>query len=94
MIVGTEIFNEIYIRKRQSVSEWKITEMENGVMLTKREKEVLDLIMQGLTSTEIAALIFISLDTVETHRKNIIQKMNARNVVDAVVRALGMGFIN
>jgi len=94
VIVGTEIFNEIYIRKRQSVSEWKITEMENGVMLTKREKEVLDLIMQGLTSTEIAALIFISLDTVETHRKNIIQKMNARNVVDAVVRALGMGFIN
>jgi len=68
--------------------------MKGSVRLTKREKEVLDLIMQGLTSTEIAALIFISLDTVETHRKNIIQKMNARNVVDAVVRALGMGFIN
>ncbi len=69
------------------------TVMKNGVALTKREKEVLELVAQGLTANEIAEALFVSLDTVETHRKNIIQKMNARNTVNAVVKAMRRGLI-
>ena len=71
----------------------KQTETNNGVMLTKREKEVLELVAQGLTAQEIAEALFVSIDTVETHRKNIIQKMKARNTVDAVVKAMRKGMI-
>lgn len=69
------------------------TEMKNGVVLTKREKEVLEWVAQGHTAQEIAELLFLSLDTVETHRRNIVQKLSARNTVDAVVKAMRMKLI-
>jgi len=43
-------------------------------MFTKRETEILSLIASGHTSDAIAAHLFISIDTVKTHRKNIIKK--------------------
>ena len=68
-------------------------EMKNRVKLTKREKEILELVAQGLTAQEIAIKGFVSLDTVETHKRNIILKLKARNAVDAVVKAMRMGLI-
>ncbi len=47
--------------------------------LTQREKEVLQLIAIGLTSIEIGEKLFISKNTVETHRKNLLVKLNAKN---------------
>ena len=47
--------------------------------LTKREKEVLLCIADGLTNTQIAEKLFISVDTVETHRKNLHSKLNVKN---------------
>jgi DNA-binding NarL/FixJ family response regulator len=66
---------------------------DSGVTLTKREQEVLEMVTEGLTTQEIAKKIFVSFDTVETHRRNIIQKFGARNTVDAVVKAMRMGMI-
>lgn len=48
-------------------------------VLTKREKEILGLITEGLTNTQIAEKLFISIDTVDSHRKNLYSKLNVRN---------------
>lgn len=48
-------------------------------MITRREKEVLILIADGLTNTEIAQKLFISTSTVDTHRKNLLAKFEVKN---------------
>lgn len=47
--------------------------------LTKREKEVLANIAEGLTNAQISEKLFISIDTVESHRKNLHAKLNVKN---------------
>lgn len=51
----------------------------NNHKLSIREIEVLGLIMQGLTNNEIAEKLFISYETVKSHRKNILEKTKAKN---------------
>jgi two-component system nitrate/nitrite response regulator NarL len=51
-------------------------------VLTKREKEILGLIAQGLTDKEIADKVFLSHLTITTHRKNILSKLNLKNKVE------------
>ena len=60
----------------------KTTQTNNfNAQLSTREKEVLDLIMQEFTSKEIAEQLFISKQTVDTHRINIMQKTGAKTLV-------------
>jgi DNA-binding CsgD family transcriptional regulator len=47
--------------------------------LTKREKEVIKLIIEGLTNDLIAEKLFLSPLTVSTHRKNVLSKLNLKN---------------
>lgn len=47
--------------------------------LTKREKEILSLIAEGFTNNQIAEKLFISPLTVDSHRKNLLTKLNAGN---------------
>jgi len=54
---------------------------KNTAQLTPREIEIIKLIMEELSSEEIADKLFISKRTVDTHRKNIIQKTNTRTLV-------------
>ncbi len=56
--------------------------------ITRREKEVLDLIMDENTNQEIAGKLFISLKTVEAHRSNLLSKLNARNTAGLVKKAM------
>lgn len=56
----------------------------NHQKLTMREIEVLSLIMQGLTNHEIADKLFISYETVKSHRKNILEKTGAKNTAALV----------
>lgn len=55
--------------------------------LSDREKEVLDCIASGLTTHEIGEKLFISKNTVETHRKNLLYKLKARNTAELVNNA-------
>ncbi|MFL6519218.1 MAG: response regulator [Chthoniobacterales bacterium] len=55
-----------------------------GLELTPREREILKLIAEGMTTKEIAARLFISIPTVETHRANLMTKTGARNVAGLV----------
>ena len=56
--------------------------------ITKREKDVLILIVDGLTNSQIAAKLFISIDTVDSHRKNLYSKLNVNNTATLI------GFVN
>lgn len=47
--------------------------------LTRREKEVLELIAEGLTNQEIASKLFLTGTTIDSHRKNMLTKFNAKN---------------
>ncbi len=60
---------------------------------TARELEVLRAIARGLRTSEIAERLFISENTVETHRKNLMLKLGARNSADLVMRAVERGFL-
>ena len=56
--------------------------------ITKREKEILKLIVEGYTSPEIAKILFISSRTVETHRSNLMNKLDLKNTAALVRFAL------
>jgi DNA-binding NarL/FixJ family response regulator len=62
-----------------------------GASLTPREREILKLIAGGLTTKDIAARLFISVPTVETHRSNLMTKTGARNVAGLVRFAMNAG---
>ncbi len=51
-------------------------------MLTERESEVLWHVLDGKSSEEIAGLLYISINTVHTHRRNILKKTGTRSVID------------
>ena len=55
-----------------------------GIVLTRREKEVLELIADGMTNNVIAQKLFISPATVDTHRKNLLAKLEAKNTASLV----------
>ena len=52
--------------------------------MTDREREVLQLIAEGKTNKEIAALLGVSINTVETHRKHIMEKLDLHNTAEIV----------
>ena len=54
--------------------------------LTPREREVLDLVRQGLTNAEIGRLLFISTTTVKVHVLHILEKLGAKSRAEAAVR--------
>lgn len=61
--------------------------------LSQREKEVLELIVQEYTSKEIAEKLFISKQTVDTHRINIMQKTDCKTLVGLIKYAIQSGYI-
>ena len=63
------------------------------IVLTRREKEVLELIADGMTNNEIAQKLFVSVTTVDTHRKNLLAKFEARNIASLIKMAVTMKFI-
>lgn len=70
-----EPLQKVFIQKRPDQS------------LTTREEEVLKLMAKGLTSSQIAATLQIAENTVETHRKNIFQKFEVKNIAELIKKA-------
>ncbi|PKP16987.1 MAG: DNA-binding response regulator [Bacteroidetes bacterium HGW-Bacteroidetes-23] len=71
----------IYFDDAITTHDW-LTKEE--IILSKREKEILQLIGEGKTSQEIADTLFIGKTTVDTHRKNIIKKINIHGKTDLI----------
>ena len=62
-------------------------------LLTNREREILQLLAEGRTNKEVAAMLYLSLYTVETHRTHILQKLNLHNVPELILYAVRKGII-
>ncbi len=56
--------------------------------ITKREQEIIDLLSQELTTKEIASHLYISYETVNTHKKNAMLKLEARNTAGLIRKAI------
>jgi DNA-binding NarL/FixJ family response regulator len=62
-------------------------------LLTTREREVLQLLAEGKSNKEVAAVLNLSLYTVETHRGNILQKLNLHSGAELILYAMRKGVI-
>ena len=62
--------------------------------LTAREKQVLQLIAQGKSNKEIAALLELSVNTVSVHRANLMEKMNIHRTAELVLFAIRKGLVS
>jgi DNA-binding NarL/FixJ family response regulator len=62
--------------------------------LSKREREIMDLLAQGLTGEDVAGRLFLSSETVKTHIRNAMSKLEAHTRVHAVAIALREGYIS
>ena len=74
----------------ESIEAWSDTQgccEKNDPCPTRREKDVLELLVKGFCAKEIANKLFISETTVITHKKNLKEKFNAKNTVELIAKA-------
>ena len=69
------------------------TVMVTNELLSKREIEILELIAKEYSNKEIAKALHIAVGTVETHRRNIFQKLRAKNMAGLIHRAYQLGIL-
>ena len=79
----TGVLIEDYVRQLQARG---LTDSYH--LLTDREKEVLQLLAEGRSNKEVAALLDVGVSTVETHRANLMQKLNLHNTAEIVLYAV------
>tara|TARA_Y100001954_G_C15806603_1_gene602982 strand:+ start:488 stop:1168 length:681 start_codon:yes stop_codon:yes gene_type:complete len=90
-----KILNEIRKASIEVNDINNITELPcDAIELSKREKEVLYLISEGNTNSEIAEILFLSSHTVTTHRKNIMIKLGVKNTAGIVMYAVKSGLVS
>lgn len=70
-----------------------INNLHLGDLLTQREKVVLQLIAAGYSRKEIAADLYLSLNTVKTHTKNLYSKLRVHSRKQAITRAQELGYL-
>lgn len=80
-------FVQMYFRREEE-------KQDRAKQLTPREQEVLKGIAQGLTNQQIADQLFVSIKTVQTHRGNIMEKLDLHDRVDLVKYAIKTGLVN
>ena len=85
-------YDETYLSREIALNQRKNAGQQ--VSLSRREIEVLKLVANGLTNKEIAEKLFISPLTVDSHRKNLIAKLEARNTASLIKIALDYGYIS
>lgn len=85
--------NKLYMSISLDLSSKEQQELKKLPVLTSREKEVLFLIAEGFTNTQIADQLFISPYTVDSHRKNLLLKFEVNNTAGLIKLAAKNGFI-
>lgn len=84
----TAVLMEDYVRQLQSRG---LTDTFH--LLTSREREVLQLLAEGRSNKEVAAVLDVGVSTVETHRANLMQKLGLHNTAEIVLYAVRKGII-
>ncbi len=93
-VIEGKIFLSLdYLRKLRTKSQTLKSDNHaiSEYRLTKREQEILRLILKGMSSEEIHSTLNISKNTVNMHRKQLMKKMNAKNIADLVAKGLRLG---
>jgi len=84
----SKVLLEDYVRKLQRSG------VEDSFdLLTPREREILQLVAEGKSNKDVANLLNLSVYTVETHRANLMQKLNLRSVPELILYAVRKGII-
>ena len=81
----TGVVVQDYVRKLQ-------TDSSAASVLTDREREVLQLLAEGMTTKQIALRLHVSVKTIETHRQNIMSKLNLGSLPELTKFAIREGF--
>lgn len=89
--IGTVLKGNTYFSK-EATHALKASQTQQP-LITRREKEVLQLIAEGFTNSEISEQLFISIATVNTHRKSILEKFEVKNTATLIGKATKMGLI-
>ncbi len=88
------LFLQPYMKEKMEKAGLRIKrEVSTKSNLTQREKEILQCIVNGDSSQEIAEKLFLSTRTVDNYRFNILLKMDAKNIAVLVRKALEMGLV-
>ncbi|MCO5239926.1 MAG: response regulator transcription factor [Chitinophagaceae bacterium] len=89
--INTALAGKTYFSREAAVT---LSESNREIpVITRREKEILQLIAGGLTNTEIADRLFISIPTVNTHRKSLLEKFDAANTAMLIAKAAKRGIL-
>lgn len=88
--LGIDVFADTVLNEYQPFS---LVDSVMSIPFTKRELEILQLLANGFNTEEIAEKLFISRNTVETHRRNMLNKTDARNTTELVADCIRMGYI-
>ena len=86
---ASQILADNYINKEFTGTHRGVPKIE----VTKREKEIMELISHGFSNKEIAEKIFVSISTVDAHRYNILKKLEVKNTAEMITKAIRMKLI-
>jgi DNA-binding NarL/FixJ family response regulator len=82
--IETVMKGKLFLSMDAAQSLRSVADKPDMPVITRREKEVLELIAAGCTNAEIAERLFVSVSTIDTHRKNLLEKFNVRNTASLV----------
>lgn len=95
MAINAALKGDTYLCQaaREIVSQVQEGELTDIPKITRREKEIMGLVSKGLTTAQIAEQLFISTHTVESHRKNLIEKFDVTTMTAVIKLATQYGLI-
>ena len=93
MVMAGKIYIDSEVGHKALVGEKPSAAPTTSNLLTKREADVLRLVADGKTSQQVASELFISKETVETHRKNLLSKTGCKNVAELIRWAVREGLV-
>ncbi|MBR0318034.1 MAG: response regulator transcription factor [Spirochaetia bacterium] len=100
-VINGELFIDNHISNKvisklmnKDIKTLEPLEMNDYKKLSMREQEILYLLVEGVSSKDIAKQLFISTKTVETHKASIMNKLNCKNLVELVRYAILIGLID
>jgi len=87
------MISDIVVKSYITKSNSQDATQDSAPSLTAREREMLQLMAEGMTAKEIASHLFVSVKTVETHRRNIAQKLNISRSAELIKYAIREGLV-
>jgi len=91
--LGLAMLHKVLAKEEPSEPS-EATEFKKAGQLTRRETEILRLLAEGLTTSEMAEKLFTSKRTIETHRQNILEKTQTKNTAALIKLAMTQGLLD